>query len=737
MRKAHWQFGLSLFVFMLMFSLNSAAGGDWPSWRGPYQNGVAAADDLVSSWSIDGQNQIWRADFIGRSTPIVMNGKVYVIGRVGEGETMQRIVACYSAEDGKLIWENKENVFHTTVPFTRVGWASLGGDQETGHVYALGVDGLFTCYDGETGDIVWQHSLVEQFHRFSGYGGRTNTPVVDEDLVHISFWTWAAWGEKGPPHPRFQAYDKRTGELVWQTYLKSTPKNTNYSNPVFTVINGIRTMICGAPDGAIYAFKARNGEQIWKFQLSSGAMQTSVVVADGKVYATHGSENIDSPTIGRVVCIDANGTGDITETNEIWRYDDVTVGYASPLYHDGRLYVITNNGHLVALDAADGKQLWTFPLGTVGKGSPVWGDGKIYATEVNGAFHIIQPGADSAKGLDRDVIPYDEVRPSEIFGSPAIAYNRIYFETEKGLFCIGDETAEFEVTGPTIRRLPEPAAPASMTPTSVQIVPAETWIRADDQIAFSVRGFDDLGRKIESVEAEFTLKGLQGEIDAAGNFRPDNSAGIQAGYVTAKVGDLESTARLQVTPGLPIEIDFEDFTVDENPPYWPNASKFIVKQFEGSTVLMKPPSKVGLNRHNLFLTPPEMSEYTIQVDVKGEKVKRRSPDMGLIAQRYYFDFMTTKNQLQLRTWPAELERFVEEVEYEWNPELWYTMKLRVDIEGEKAVVRGKIWPRDEPEPGAWTITAVDAIGNMQGSPALYGDAFTNIYFDNVKITKNE
>ena len=111
--------------------------------------------------------------------------------------------------------------------------------------------------------------------------------------------------------------------------------------------------------------------------------------------------------------------------------------------------------------------------------------------------------------------------------------------------------------------------------------------------------------------------------------------------------------------------------------------------------------------------------------------------MGLISNRYYLDFMTKKKKLQIRTWPSELERLKEEVEFSWDPDLWYTMKMRVDIERGKAIIKGKVWPRDEAEPETWTITATDPNPNLHGSPGLYGDASTTIYFDNVKITRNQ
>ena len=67
------------------------------------------------------------------------------------------------------------------MPADRIGWSSCVGDPETGRVYAQGVCGYFCCLDGETGKVVWDHSLHEEFGLISTYGGRTNVPVIFED----------------------------------------------------------------------------------------------------------------------------------------------------------------------------------------------------------------------------------------------------------------------------------------------------------------------------------------------------------------------------------------------------------------------------------------------------------------------------------------------------------------------------------------------------------------------------
>ena len=101
--------------------------------------------------------------------------------------------------------------------------------------------------------------------------------------------------------------------------------------------------------------------------------------------------------MGRVICIDGRGQGDVTKTHELWRCDGIDAGYASPLLHGGRLYVMSNSGVLHCFDAVSGKKYWQFVAGRIGKGSPVWADGKIYLTTANGTFVILEDKGDSCR----------------------------------------------------------------------------------------------------------------------------------------------------------------------------------------------------------------------------------------------------------------------------------------------------------------------------------------------------
>ena len=117
-------------ILILAGAGRPGSAAEWHGWRGPTQDGVSTETGLISSWSVDGENLIWVADLIGRSTPVILDGRVCANGRVGEGITKQEVVACYDAGTGKKLWEHRFNLFHTTVPFSRVGWANLAGDPE-------------------------------------------------------------------------------------------------------------------------------------------------------------------------------------------------------------------------------------------------------------------------------------------------------------------------------------------------------------------------------------------------------------------------------------------------------------------------------------------------------------------------------------------------------------------------------------------------------------------------------
>lgn len=66
------------------------------------------------------------------------------------------------------------------------------------------------------------------------------------------------------------------------------------------------------------------------------------------------------------------------------------------------------------------------------------------------------------------------------------------------------------------------------------------------------------------------------------------------------------------------------------------------------------------------------------------------------------------------------------------------MKLRVENRPDgTTLVQGKVWPKADPEPSPWTIEKVDRIPHLEGAPGLYGDGYSDVMFDNLRVYRNQ
>jgi outer membrane protein assembly factor BamB len=755
-----------------------AFADDWSFWRGPHQTGVSDEKNLPDRWSPNpkdpNNNLVWNAPYGGRTTPIIQNGRVYFINDSGEKENEQERVMCLDADTGKLIWEFKFNVFHTDIVSDRVGWTNMVGDPETGNVYAHGVQGLLYCFDKD-GKVVWSHSLTEEYGRISGYGGRTTSPIVDGDLLIISMLN-SSWGEYARGGCRFVAFDKKTGAVVWWSETGFQPRDTYYSCPVVANIKGQRLLISGGGDGGVHAFKVATGEKVWSYIFGGGAVNCSPVVDGNYIYIGHGDENSDTNVAGRVICLDA---AQVTEKKPklLWEKTGIKVKFSSPIFHEGRLYVCDDVAKLYCLDAKNGKQLWSKSYGRNGMGSAVLADGKIYVGAVNSQFTILKPEAKSCQILHKQFFPSKTGADVEINGSPAVANGRVYFMTNEETYCIGKKGAQAnaaargpEVSGLSDRSNSQVQSDGEAKYVRLQVFPADVVLHPGEQVSFKARLFDANGNFLREAKPEWKLApmlhpppvpgakpppssspaapppALQGEITPDGVLTVAKAPPGQFGGVIATAEGLAGRARVRVAPVLPYRQDFEKIPVDRSPGGWVNTQgKFAVREKDGSKVLVKlatNPSPL-VARANAFLGMPDLTNYTIQCDVMGTKKKNDMADVGVVANRYTLMLAGNIQKLRLISWDA-LPRVDRTIAFPWKPDAWYTMKLMVDVQGDKAIARGKVWPRGQTEPAEWMVEVEDSTPNKEGSPALYGlgvgfgedNLGTEIYYDNVSITPN-
>lgn len=542
-------------VTSLVSAAEPAGTYDWPYWRGPEMNGISRETNLPESWSPEGENLLWKSEEYGtRSTPIVMRGKLYFLCRHNP-HTKQEAekVVCADAATGKKIWENIFNVYTTDVPDTRVAWSSVVGDPATGNIFALGVCGHFQCLDGATGKTIWSRALSEEFGMLSTYGGRTNFPVVYDNVVIIG-GVIIGWGDMAKPAHRILAFDKRNGEAIWFQSTTLFPEDTTYSAPVLAVIDGQAQVILGAGDGGVWGFQPRTGKLLWKYKVSPRGINTTPVVAGNSIFCGHSEENIGDTRMGALFAIDGAKSGDLTKSGERWRMLEQSVGKAAPLVVEDRVYSIDDAGAFYVNDVQSGQLVGKAKIGTMGRGSPVYGDGKIYCTDCNGRWFIYK--LDPAKGVKKI---HNLMLEPEINASPIISHGRIYLATEKVMYCIGK--ADAKPTGePVPNLLVEAPREADDKPATALLTPVEALLKPGQSQRYQVWLYNARGQYLRTASAKdvkFTASGA-GAIAEDGKFTAASEAVHQAAFLTAEVEGLKATARARVVPEFPWQFGFDD-----------------------------------------------------------------------------------------------------------------------------------------------------------------------------------
>jgi len=706
---------------------------DWPEWRGPSRDGRSTETNLPASWSAKGDNLAWRVPIGSRSAPVAFGNRIYVNSPTpGDPASTQERLIAIDAESGKVVWERRFSLFLSDVPQHRASWASPAVDPETGNIYLFTVAAQLVCVSPD-GKVLWDRSLTDEYGAVTTHGGRTTSPIIEGDKLILNTLI-LAWGDLNRPGNRYFAFDKKTGQTIWISSPQARHYDTNYSTPIVGTVDGVRAMLVGGTDGVYHALKVNTGEKIWSIEVSKRAILNSPLLRDNVAYITHGEENIDTTEMGLIAAVDATRTGVLPADAFKWKTRGFLPTFASPVMDGDRLYSVDNSAILGAFDLKTGARLWEKTLGTLQKGSPVLADGKLYVGTENGKFYILRPSATGAEVLDEEVLGTPQ-SPEAIVASPIVADGRVYVTTMDAMYAIGKRVP---------RRAAPSAAPAAVpastaTPAFVQVFPYESLLTPGQSVTLKARLFDAKGHFIrEEPAATWSVDQASGTVDAKGVYTAAQS-GSTAGFVKATVGALSGAARVRAIEAPPWTFDFENATSEAPQAWWVGApTKVVQRTVEGlGKVLVRPRDETVGRRAKVFFGQPNMSGLTVEAEVRGREQRRQRGDVGLINQRYGLVLFGNGQKLELHPWQAA-DEMTTRVDFKWDADKWYRMKLRVDQQKDgSARVRGKVWAADAPEPEAWTIEKIDRIPHVVGSPGIYADGISDVYFDNVKVYKSQ
>lgn len=233
--------------------------------------------------------------------------------------------------------------------------------------------------------------LTEQWRHETSHSLQYSTPAVDTEAVYV-----------GGLGSEFRALS-RAQQATQELWSETRDGALSDSSPQL----GSSLVFVGSGGGTLYAFDPRSSEQhvAWTYAFDS-AITSSPAVLSGTVYV--GAND------GTVHAVSTDGS-------TVWSTPADVGGpvYSKVAAANGRVFVTTNPGAVVALDATDGSELWRVDTGTeLGASGPAVANGTVYA----GADQVYALDAANGNELWKDSSNYGGTAGS----SPALANGVVY-----------------------------------------------------------------------------------------------------------------------------------------------------------------------------------------------------------------------------------------------------------------------------------------------------------------------
>jgi len=260
------------------------------------------------------------------------------------------------------------------------------------HIYVWSELGIATCYDLD-GKRKW---LAMPGVRSHESGDRTSSPTIADGKMVVYDGSPRGLGhperQKGAPTGKLVAFDARSGAVAWSTPIGGNP----VSSLVPVRIGGDDFVyVCG------YLVRGRDGKIMIASKRWQGEGIPTPVIENGTIYGIAVETKLPTDP-GNMVMGKSKGVG-VTGAgvSESW--------IASPLYHEGLLYVVDPRGTLSVIDLEAQKLVYQRYLGA-GKDWPYkfyyahdWGWGVVYASPIlagkqiyvfamNGTTVVFKPG---------------------------------------------------------------------------------------------------------------------------------------------------------------------------------------------------------------------------------------------------------------------------------------------------------------------------------------------------------
>ena len=376
---------------------------DWPSYRGPNNNGVSNETDWDGAWPPKGPPVAWQFNVgTGYAAVVVSDGRLYTIGNIENIDT----VYCLDAATGQLRW--KHSYASPTDANEFDGGPTSTPTVHRGSVFTLSRTGDVFRFDAVTGKVQWTVNVPELTSiRIPGWGF-SGSPWVTGDTVIVNV------GDAGV------GLSRKDGSLRWA----SADKDAGYSSFVPLAQQGEQGLVFGSARSYV-CIDPRTGFEKWRqrWLTTFGCNAADPVIVDGKVFLSSGYNR------GAALLDVAGGKPQV-----VWKHKEFQTQLVSSVLCRGRLYgangSVAEGATLACLNPRDGKLLWNAEELTVG-GLMAAGE-RLIAISDDGVLRVIEPG-DTAAVIRSEFRVFNE----QCWTMPVLCQGRIYCRGAEGsLVCV-------------------------------------------------------------------------------------------------------------------------------------------------------------------------------------------------------------------------------------------------------------------------------------------------------------
>ena len=406
-----------------LYAISSGIPGTWPQWRGPHGNGVSRGAHVPVKWSRD-ENVVWRTPLPGPSgaTPIVSRDRVFVESADGDD-----LLLIGLDTQGEVLWRRPIGAAdRVTRGETYIVAPSPVTDGE--HVWAINTRGMLYCFD-VAGKPIWSADLEQRYGKLQLTFGLTSTPVVDQDSVFLQLIHGD--GDPSTQESLVVVLDKETGRERWQRVRRTDARHEcehSYASPI--MVDGVLLT-----HGADCLVAYWGSKELWRCRWNTGPEYDPTLRQIASPAAAEGIIVVPTAKNQGVLALRPGGRGDITGSQDhvLWRRESNTPDVASPLIHDGLVYLHRENGMLLCLELKTGAEVYHEQIHTGrSRSSPVVAGEHIYLSALDGTVTVVKGGREfqvvARNSLDE-----------QLASSPALSGGRIYLRTADALWAIGEE----------------------------------------------------------------------------------------------------------------------------------------------------------------------------------------------------------------------------------------------------------------------------------------------------------